>query len=322
MDSRKLLECLADNEYHSGNRLSSQAGVSRTAVWKEIKKLRRFGLTINSRHGKGYRLEDALEFLEETEIRNEIDQPAAGSRIEVLFETDSTNGYLIDRLGSPDFHNYIVLAECQHDGKGRRGKTWVSPFAGGLYLSIGWRFEAPPASLNALSLAAGVAVIDALKKLGMTGVYLKWPNDVICDHKKMGGILLQSRSETGVSCDVVIGIGINVCLPGELKSAIEQPATDLSSNFGQLPSKNKLAGKIIGGQVAMLNHVADEGMGEYIAEWRKLDYLSGRKAELLLSGQSLKGRVKGVDDNGLLLMEINGVTRKFSSGEISVRVDN
>ena len=213
-----------------------------------------------------------------------------------------------------------MLAERQHGGKGRRGKTWVSPFTRGLYLSLGWHFDAPPASLNALSLASGVAVVRALNRLGITGIYLKWPNDLICNDKKMGGILLESRSETAASCDVVIGIGINICLTDELKSGLDQPVTDLAGHCDRLPSRNRLAGKIIEEQLLMLNHVADGRMGKYVEEWRDLDYLSGRQAELLMPGQLLRGLVRGVDDNGLLLLETVGGTRKFSSGELSVRV--
>ena len=323
MDNRRLLNCLLDNEYHSGSRLSAELGVSRTVVWKGVKELRGFGLAIDSRHGKGYRLQDEIELLDEAEIYKELGQSAGDSRIEILFETDSTSKRLTDRFGRPDFpanfHAHIVLAERQHGGKGRRGKTWVSPFAGGLYLSLGWHFEIPPASLNALSLASGVAAVRALNRLGITGIYLKWPNDLICDGKKMGGILLESRSETATSCDVVVGIGINIRLADELKSGLDQPVTDLAGHCDSPPSRNKLAGKIIEEQSLMLNHVAAGRMGKYVEEWRDLDYLSGRQAELLMPGQLVQGLVKGVDDNGLLLLETVGGTRKFSSGEISVR---
>ena len=315
----KLLSCLLDNEYHSGSRLSAQLGVSRTVVWKGIKQLRGFGLAIDARHGKGYRLRDEIDLLDETEILNELGQSAGGCRIDVLFDTDSTSRRLTDRFGQPDLHRHIVLAEGQHDGKGRRGRTWVSPFARGLYLSLGWHFTMSPASLNALSLASGVALVRALNGLDMTGIFLKWPNDLVCADKKLGGILLEARSETAASCDVVIGIGINTCLTHELKSNLDQPVTDLASHYRHLPSRNSLAGKIIREQLLMLNRIADGRMEEYVSEWRGLDYLAGRQVELFMPRQVIKGRVTGVNDNGLLLLETSTGIEKFSSGEIRVR---
>lgn len=314
-----LLSCLLDNEYHSGSRLSARLGVSRTVVWKGVKQLRDFGLVIDARHGKGYRLRDEIDLLDETEIFRESGLPASGCRIDILFDTDSTNRCLTDRFGQPDLHKHIVLAEGQHGGKGRRGRTWASPFARGLYLSLGWHFALSPASLNALSLASGVALVRALNGLDMTGIHLKWPNDLVCAGKKMGGILLEARSETAASCDVVIGIGVNTCLTEELKSNLDQPVTDLASHYQNLPSRNTLAGKIIKEQLLMLTRIAEGRMEEYVSEWRGHDYLAGRQVELFMPGQVMQGRVTGVDDNGLLLLETSTGIEKFSSGEIRVR---
>ena len=319
MDNRMLLGCLLDNEYHSGSRLSARLGVSRTLVWKGIKQLRGLGLVIDARHGKGYRLRDEIDLLDETEISRAAGQPASECRIDVLLDTESTNKFLTDRFGQPGLHKHVVLAEGQHGGKGRRGRTWASPFARGLYLSLGWHFTMSPASLNALSLASGVALVRALNGLGMPGVFLKWPNDLVCADKKMGGILLEARSETAASCDVVIGIGINTCLTDEVKSKLDQPVTDLASHYQHLPSRNTLAGRIIREQLSMLNQIAGGRLEEYVSEWRGLDYLAGRRVELFMPGQVIAGHVKGVDDNGLLLLETSAGLEKFSSGEIRVR---
>ena len=319
VNNLKLLNCLLDNEYHSGSRLSARLRVSRTAVWNGIKQLRGFGLRIDARHGKGYRLQDKIDLLDETEIFNELGQSASGCRVDILFETESTNNCLTARFGQPDLHKRVVLAEGQHAGKGRRGRLWVSPLARGLYLSLGWHFAMAPASLNALSLASGVAIVRALNRVNATGVFLKWPNDLICADKKIGGILLEARSETAASCDVVIGIGINIRLSDETKANLDQPVTDLASHYQYLPARSRLAGKIIAEQLLMLNHIAAGRMDEYVAEWRGLDYLSGRYVEMQAPELALQGRVRGVDDNGLLLLETSAGARKFSSGELRVR---
>ena len=319
MDKTRLLRCLLDNEFHSGNGLSAHLGVSRTVIWKEVKQLRGYGLEIEARHGKGYRLHDEIDLLDRDEILNELGQPARGCSLDVRFDTESTNKCLTDLFGEPELHKRIVLAEYQQAGKGRRGRTWISPFARGLYLSLGWRFDMPPASLNALSLASGVALARTLGELDMCGLSLKWPNDLILADKKVGGILLEARSETAASCDVVIGIGINIRLDKETKSDLDQPVTDLDGHYRGLPSRNRLAGRIISGQISMLERVAGGRLGEYVAEWKNLDYLSGRQAELHMPGRVVRGHVKGVDDNGLLLLETCGSIRKFSSGELRLR---
>lgn len=316
MDRIKLLSCLLDNEYHSGNRLSARLGVSRTVIWKGIKQLRRYGLEIESRHGKGYRLHDEIDLLDRNEILGELGQPAGGCRMDLLSGAESTNKCLTDLFGQPELHKRIVLAEYQHGGKGRRGRSWMSPFARGLYLSLGWHFDMAPASLNALSLASGVAVARTLGELDLSGLSLKWPNDLILADKKVGGILLEARSETAASCDVVIGIGINIRLDKATKTGLDQPATDLAGHYHSLPSRSRLAGRIIAGQFSMLERVASGRMGEYVAEWKSLDYLSGRQAELHMPGQVVRGHVRGVDDNGLLLLETCGNIEKFSSGEV------
>lgn len=319
MDKKKLLYCLLDNERHSGARLAVELGVSRTLVWKGIRQLRGYGLEIEARHGGGYRLLDEIDLLDRAEILRELGEAAGGCRLEVLFETGSTNQCLTGLFGRPGLHGHIVLAECQRDGKGRRGRAWVSPLARGLYLSLGWRFDMAPASLNALSLASGVAMARTLAGFGVPGLSLKWPNDVILAGRKMGGILLEARSETAASCDVVIGIGINVRFTDAMKYCLDQPVTDLADHCRDLPSRNRLAGRIIAGQISMLDQVAAGGMGQYVEEWRNLDSLAGRQVDLHIPGRVLRGHVRGVDDNGLLSLETPGGIEKFSSGEIRVR---
>ena len=323
MDKRRLLARLSDNAYHSGADLAREFGVSRTVIWKTIKGLRALGLTVTARRGKGYQLQDKLALLDEALLRAELGEAAADCRIEVTFSTASTSQRLTERLdqaASPaDFHANVVLAECQRGGRGRRGKSWLSPLGGGVYLSLGWRFEAPPASLNALSLAAGVAVVRALARLEVGGVGLKWPNDLICNGKKLGGILLEARSETGAACNVIIGIGVNLRLPAALMADLDQPVTDLSDCCSRPPEKNRLVARIIQEQLLMLRRVAAGEMGVYLRDWRQLDCLSGRRAALLMPGKTVSGRIRGVDDNGLLLLETVAGVRSFSSGELSVR---
>ncbi|MGI9229631.1 MAG: biotin--[acetyl-CoA-carboxylase] ligase [Gammaproteobacteria bacterium] len=311
-----LLKLLSDTDYHSGSHLADKLQVSRAAVWKSVKAMQKLGIAIQGKHGKGYRLLQQLDLLDEQQLKQHLNTPQP--QLELHTELPSTNLYLLERMQHEPIHARVVLCEYQSQGRGRRGRDWVSPFAAGLYLSIGWHFAAPPASLNALSLASGVALIQALQQLGVKPA-LKWPNDIIADDAKLAGILIESRSETATSCDVIIGIGLNVRLDSRYRRGIDQAVIDLASLTPKQVTRNQLAAAIINQQFSMLHEVASHGPASFIDTWRKFDYLSGKQAALDTGGKTLHGLVKGVDDNGLLLMSIDGVEQRFSSGEVSLR---
>ena len=315
---RPLLALLADLDFHSGSCLARALRVSRAAVWKTVHALRELGVDIESRHGKGYRLLRRPDLLEEEAIRRHLD--TAQPRLELHTELPSTNLHLLELLRREDTHARVTLCEYQSRGRGRRGRSWVSPFASGLCLSIAWRFTTPPASLNALSLACGVALARTLRDdLGVAHVALKWPNDVIAADAKLAGILIESRSETATSCDAVIGIGLNIELGERHRRGIEQAVTDLSSLTDARPSRNRIAAAIINRQFAMLNEVARDGPAGFVAAWREFDCLAGKRAVLDNGGETVRGLIRGVDDNGLLLMKVDGVEKRFSSGEVTAR---
>ncbi len=313
----RLLKQLADLNYHSGNVLARQLACSRTAVWKAIRQLREAGIDIQSRHGKGYRLLTAMDLLDEAELAQNLCRTPAS--IELYAELDSTNSYLLARLHRESIHAHVVLCEYQRSGRGRRSRPWLSPFAAGLYLSIGWHFAAPPASLNALSLACGVALIRALQQAGADAIYLKWPNDVIANDAKLAGILIESRSETATSSDVVIGIGVNINLDDAIREKIDQPVIDLASIVDSPVLRNRIAADIIDAQFVMLEQVSRQGANSFIRSWREFDYLTDKKISLHTGNGIISGVVQGVDSNGLLVMNIDGTRQRFSSGEVSLQ---
>lgn len=323
MDKQQyLISRLADGHFHSGETLAEEMGISRAAVWKRIKTLAAYGLDVYSVNGKGHRLSRSIELLDAGVIKASMSADI-GPRIndlKVLPVVDSTNLYLYQLLNDRKIHAVVVLAEFQQSGKGRRGNEWLSPYASGICLSLGWHFHSTPASYTALSLATGVAVCRSLQRIGINQVGLKWPNDIISDGKKLGGILLESRSETAGCSDVVIGIGINVNLSEQTMLSILQPVTDISRISQQSISRNALTAILIEELLNMLEDYQAEGFASCIEEWRQLDALRGKQAELILPNSTLSGEILGIDENGLLLMSIDGETRSFSSGELSVRV--
>lgn len=323
MDKQQyLISRLADGYFHSGETLAEEMGISRAAVWKRIKTLTAYGLNVYSVNGKGHRLSRAIELLDTGVINASMSADFAPriNELKVLPVVDSTNQYLFQLLNEREIHAVAVLAEFQQSGRGRRGNEWLSPYASGICLSLGWHFHSTPASYTALSLATGVAVCRSLRRIGINAVGLKWPNDIISDGKKFGGILLESRSETAGCSDVVIGIGINVNLPEQTLLSILQPVTDISRISQQSISRNALSAILVEELLQMLEDYQAQGFASCIDEWRQLDALRGKAAELILPNNTLSGEILGIDENGLLLMLIDGETLSFSSGELSVRV--
>ena len=316
-----LLNRLSDGQFHSGQSLAHELNISRTAICKRVRALEALGLDIYSVRGKGYRLSQPIELLDEAIIRQHMSGPGNQRLrdIEVFTEIDSTNMYMVRELETGVIHGRAVLAEFQQSGRGRRGKNWVSSFAGGVCLSIGWQFDPTPASLASLSLATGVVVCRCLRQLGVESAQLKWPNDIVSGGRKLGGILIETRSETGGASDVILGLGLNVELSNREEVVIDQPVTSLNEILKKGISRNELVGLLLDELGGMLGSYADKGFSSYLAEWRSYDSLGGREASIIFPGETLFGVVLGITENGFLQMDIDGEERVFSSGEISLR---
>ena len=235
----RLVRLLADGALHSGARLADDLGVTRAAVWKLVADLRERGIAVTSHERRGYQLVQPVELLELQSLRQA--SAAAGvvlpAATEVFFELGSTNDYLHAAAACPLGEPRLVFAELQTAGRGRRGRHWLAPFGSGLTFSIGWTFAETPVDLSALSLALGVCVVRALRAGGAPSVQLKWPNDIVHEHAKLGGLLLQTRSEAGGPAYVVAGIGLNLRMTASARESIKgplaTPVTDLASACGQ-----------------------------------------------------------------------------------------
>jgi BirA family biotin operon repressor/biotin-[acetyl-CoA-carboxylase] ligase len=317
--NRPILQILADGRFHSGQALAAALGVSRTAVWKRIATLQQMGLDVFAVRGRGYRLASPAEPIDADAIREALpaDARRLAASIEVLFTTDSTNQHLLDRTA---VHGKVVLAEFQHAGRGRRGNRWLSPFGAGVCLSIGWHFSAAPDSLVQMSLLAGAGVARALAACGCERIGLKWPNDLVCGDRKLGGILVETRGQAAGPVDIIVGIGLNVRLPPNARTAIDQPVTDLAENFRDLPPRNRIAAALIAELARMLSAAGTGIWDQYMNEWRSRDAVRGRAVRLRLPDREVSGVAEGIDASGLLLLRVDGAVRRFSSGDISLRV--
>lgn len=313
-----LMQTLSDRRWHSGAALARSAGLTRAGLSKRVHKLMELGLEIETRSGRGCRLMQPLDLLEADTLIGAL-PPELRARLplRVLFSTDSTNRQLMDGDATRD--PQLLLAEHQSAGRGRRGRNWHSPIGANLYLSLAWTFAQWPPQLSALPLAAGVAAAQALRSCGLTGLKLKWPNDLIVDHRKLGGLLIEQRGETGGSCRVVIGLGINVRM--SIAQGIDQPWISLHERMGpKTPSRNLLAARIAERWVAMLGRFAREGFAPFAQEWRKLDLTAQKPVTVHNDGSSYEGIARGVDETGALQVDAGGERKRLLSGEVSVRL--
>lgn len=327
MEPERLLSALADGRAHSGEELARALGVTRAAVWKRMSRLAEWGLDVVAVPGVGYRLKRPLDLVEPAVLQAALADRVAAPliEIEVLTEIDSTNRRLVDRPPPPGSAN-VCLAEFQRSGRGRRGRAWHAPLGGGLCLSVGWQFADMPADLAALTLAVGVVVRRALARVTGVDVALKWPNDLVWDGRKLGGILLELAAEAQGGCHVVAGIGLNVSMPAELLTAIcdwPRGAVDLATAMGRAPPpRGALAVEIVAAVVELFAAYPEVGFAAYRNDWRDADFLKGRRIRLESTAGTVAGTALGIEIDGALIVETEaGVRERIISGDVSVRGD-
>lgn len=315
----RLLKLLADGRFHSGEALGQALCISRTMVWKHIQTLKTLGIDCHSVSGKGYRLARPVELLEQQAIEATLGDKTLArlSALELHPEIHSTNRHLMERLGMLT-SGHACLAERQTAGRGRRGREWVSPFARNIYLSLYWRFEMSPALLSGLGLAVGVAVIRALRQLGIDDAALKWPNDVLWQGRKLAGILLEMSGESGGPYHVVMGIGMNVNMADE-GAAIDQPWVSLNQITAQPLSRNRVAGVLLHHLLESVQQFQTSGLEPFLGEWQQADVYAGREVAIQLGDNTIVGHARGIDPSGAILVEVEGGLRRFYSGEVSLR---
>lgn len=235
----------------------------------------------------------------------------------VFDSIDSTNAAALRAVESSTSAT-VWLAEQQTAGRGRRGKYWHSPESASIYFSMLWHFNEVE-GLDGLSLAVGVVVAELLDKMGVANVALKWPNDVLCEQRKLGGILLEMQMRKDSTPSVVMGIGLNVAVPQAESKDIDQPWTDVSSQLVKCPSRNQIVADLALGLCKMLPEFEKEGFTAFKNRWHKFDYLAGQDVDLFMSDSTRSGQALGVADDGALLVSIGQQTQSVYGGEVSVR---
>ena len=256
------------------------------------------------------------ETIDVAQIRADLTGCDLCKKLDVFPVLDSTNDYLLQQM--EPIHGHVVVAEAQTQGKGRRGKYWNSPVGGGIYLSLGWQLDTPYPNSAQLSLLTGLSVVKALAQHFPTRVQLKWPNDIVYRLRKLGGVLLEIRSNKE-NRTLVSGIGINTNRVRPLQESIDENWTNLSA-IGEPPAKNRLIAELVRQvyqTMAACQHSSN--ILALIEEWRSYDAYLGRQATLISGDEKITGTVVGVNDEGGVLLSVGQETYAYHSGSLSLR---
>lgn len=316
----RALRLLADGHFRSGAEIARRLDRSRAAVSEALKAAAGLGVEVFSVPGRGYRLAEPIEFLDAHAVVSRLGPVASRVRLTLADEVDSTSTRLaaLAQAGAPS--GTCVAAEWQQAGRGRRGRTWQAGLGASLTFSLLWRFEQGPGNLAGLSLAVAVAAARALERAGVAGVGVKWPNDLVHDWRKLGGILVETSGEMLGPTAAVVGIGINYRLGEALARRIDQPATDVASCGGPLPSRNALLAGLLAELVPALERFGREGFAAFREDWKARHAYDGRLVTVLAAqSPARQAQVLDVAEDGALVVAADGRTERLTSAEISLR---
>ncbi len=330
----KILQLLKESDgFVSGQEISDSFGVSRTSIWKAVRQLTDMGYEIEAVRNRGYRLLSEPDLLTEDSVYEQLQTEWAGRPVLVLDVVDSTNNEAKRRAEDGAKEGLLVISEEQTEGRGRRGRVWDSVKGDGIFMSLLLRPDIEPGNASMLTLVMGMAVRDAIDEIlrrpaepgedgatsGLTDIRIKWPNDIICDNKKVCGILTEMSVETGFIHYVVIGIGINVHNP-EFSGETAETAVSLYQETGTHFCR--------AGLVALcMKHFE-----EYAAIFFKTQDMSGlmdlynaylinrdREVRAFEGDRVYFGTARGINAQGELLVDTPDGTKTVSAGEVSVR---
>ena len=303
-------------EHVSGEELSRLLGVSRTAIWKEIEKLREEGYRILAQPHTGYRLVGIPDRLIPQELTWNLQTSCMGRRVHAYETTDSTMDIAHRLAASNEPEGAVVVAEGQSGGRGRLGRNWISPKGKGIYASVILR---PPLQLShvpLITLMAAVAVARAIQAETRLIPQIKWPNDVMIRGKKAAGILTELNAELNRVHYVILGIGINVNTPA---SHLPARATSLAEELGQRVDRVGLSRSLFVQLDRSYSEFLSQGSPAILEQWRGFASFLGRRIRVVLEGRTVDGQAVDVDSNGELLVRTDvGLVESVAAGEVLV----
>jgi len=316
------LRLLGGDTFRSGEEVAQRLGVTRATVWNVMQEVQQLGLPVEKVRGQGYRLPHPPVWLDASAIGSALGVHADRFHVDIQDEVSSTNTMMLERAAAGAPSGSVVAAELQTGGRGRRGRTWLSGLGGALTFSLLWRFDEGPASLSGLSLVVGLACAKALVARGVQGVGVKWPNDLLCDGRKLAGILIELQGDALGPSAVVIGIGFNVRLAADIPAAVDQPVADIAGTGGS-EDRNALLAAVLTELTCAIDAFHFGGFAAVSDEFDRWHVLQDREVVVSLpDGSRVEGRVTGTAADGALLVETNTGARRFHGGEVSVRASS
>lgn len=310
------------SSYISGEDLSRKLQVSRTAVWKCINQLKSMGYLIDSQTKKGYKLIESPDSLFSYEIREGLKTELIGSHIDFLEQVDSTNLHAKRTAEQGFIDGTVIIADEQLKGKGRLGRTWTSPKGKGIWMSIMLKPCINPSQAAKVTLLTACAVNKTIFETCGIDAKIKWPNDIVCNGKKLCGILTEMSAELDEIHYLIVGIGINVNLEKEdLPEELHSTATSIRIEKGANVSRKDLVKSILYNfEVYYKEFLQTESIRTFIAEYREKSAVIDREVNIISSSAKLKGKVLDISEEGQLIVKLeDGTIKEIISGEVSIR---
>lgn len=318
----KLLNQLrrSPRQWVSGEELSVQLGISRTAVWKQINNLKAEGHQILSAPKKGYRLEQMADVITSEELAATLKTRIMGRpAVHLLKETDSTNLQAKAMAAQGAAEGTLVVADTQTQGRGRRGRTWHSPSKRNIYASLILRPQMSPSQAPQITLMTAVALARTLRISADLDAKIKWPNDVMVGGKKIAGILTEISADMDVVDYVVVGFGINVnTRQNEVPVEIAPIATSIILEKGVQTARSRLLCDLLEHYEAAYDLLNEQGFGPVMQQWRSMTDIIGQRVYVDVMETRHTGVVETVDDDGVLILrKDDGETRRIFSGDVT-----
>ncbi len=308
-------------DYLSGVEIGSKLGLTRAAIWKRVNVLRKKGYIIDGSPTRGYKLLESPDLSIE-EIKNALSKESykIGSDLVFYKSLPSTNAMCVESAHKGAKEGTVIIADEQTKGRGRLGRTWVSPHGKNLYMSILLTPQMPPREAAVLTLMSGVACCIALRKLLLIPIHLKWPNDLLVNEKKIGGILCEMSADMDKISFSVIGIGININMDIEdLPEEVRQIATSVKMEIGRKFSRTDIAIEVLKEFDRWYSILLNGGKKDIISEWRDCSSTIGRKVKATIGNQVFKGVAEAIDQEGLLILRLpDGLFMKVDAGDITM----
>jgi BirA family transcriptional regulator, biotin operon repressor / biotin---[acetyl-CoA-carboxylase] ligase len=309
-----------NGNFLSGSDIASHLGVTRAAVWKSIRLLKKDGYVIESMPAKGYRLNRSPDLCIPELIKLLPQATIIGNKLLFFASVSSTNAVAMEMASQGCPEGTIVMAETQTAGKGRLGRSWISPPGKNLYISIVLRPAISPRDATALTLLSAVACISAIRQSYSVAATIKWPNDIIVENRKLGGILTEIKADIDRITHAVVGIGINVNLTrADMPDEIKAIATSIIDQTGELSSRTDLAAAVIREFDKWYGLLMNKGKQVVIDEWLSLSSTIGKHVMVATGRALLEGYAEGIDDEGLLILKLaDGTYHKVSAGDVTL----